>query len=588
MYSEKSKIPWGAIVVVLAVAVFGCIILAAALVPRLLQQAKIAAPAAGTTAEPEAPKGAITIEISSSNTKEDWMNAVTARFNQESHKLSSGEVIFVKVSHVTSGGSQKAILDGKSKPTVWSPGDQSWIDGANQVWRDRTGQQLDPDPCPPTVLAPIGFAMWRPMAEALGWPDKPISWEDLVKLSSDPNGWSSLGHSEWAQFKFGHTHPGFSNTGLLMLTSLAYSTMNKTSGLTVEEIYSEQVQQAFKGLEQNTYHYGIQNRPLMQLLAQRGPDYLHAVTSSEAEVLKTNAEFAKTMRFQLVFIFPAKGTYWSEQPYCILDGDWVSEQQKEAAKVFRDYLLSSEIQALAIDYYLRPIDETIPLHAPLALENGADPRVTRASVPALASPSAEMADAVKDVFHLTKKKATIVLVLDTSGSMEGEKIKNAIESSVNFVKRLDKEDEIYAYNFSGVGVHDVGGGRSADVSETLVKTLDGLFASGGTPLYDAVCQSVQKVNQLQAEDEANGERRLYGIVLLSDGQDTASSISQNQMFNCLPSGENVSGVKIFTIAYGEDADADLMLRIANRTNGKSFTGDPDMIESIYNSISAEQ
>jgi Ca-activated chloride channel family protein len=199
-----------------------------------------------------------------------------------------------------------------------------------------------------------------------------------------------------------------------------------------------------------------------------------------------------------------------------------------------------------------------------------------------------MADAVKDVFHLTKKKATIVLVLDTSGSMEGEKIKNAIESSVNFVKRLDKEDEIYAYNFSGVGVHDVGGGRSADVSETLVKTLDGLFASGGTPLYDAVCQSVQKVNQLQAEDEANGERRLYGIVLLSDGQDTASSISQNQMFNCLPSGENVSGVKIFTIAYGEDADADLMLRIANRTNGKSFTGDPDMIESIYNSISAEQ
>ena len=84
------------------------------------------------------------------------------------------------------------------------------------------------------------------------------------------------------------------------------------------------------------------------------------------------------------------------------------------------------------------------------------------------------------------------------------------------------------------------------------------------------------------------EKRLYGIVLLSDGQDTSSDNTENQMFNCLPSGESVEGTKLFTIAFGEDADADLMLRIANRTNGKTFTGDPSTIESIYNAISAEQ
>ena len=60
------------------------------------------------------------------------------------------------------------------------------------------------------------------------------------------------------------------------------------------------------------------------------------------------------------------------------------------------------------------------------------------------------------------------------------------------------------------------------------------------------------------------------------------------MFTCLPSGESAGGVKIFTIAYGEDADTDLMLRIANRTNGKTFTYDPESIESIYNAISAER
>ena len=601
-YSEKSKIPWGAVVVVLAVIIFGCIIAGALTIPRLLQNTAASLPTNpppvvdGATAIPTdlgqaaaPPAGAIVIEISSANTKEDWMNAVVAQFNQEQHKLPSGEVISAKVKHVTSGGSQKDILDGKSQPVVWSPGDQSWIDGANQVWKDRTGKVLVSEDCPPTILAPIGFAMWRPMAEALGWPDKPISWDNIVKLSADPQGWASIGHPEWGQFKFGHTHPDYSNSGLLSLATLAYSTVGLTSGITPQQVYSDQVVAAFRGVEQNTYHYGIQSRPLMQLLAQRGPDYLHAVTTSEADTLKTNKDFGATMRYPLVFIFPSKGTYWTEQPYCILDGDWVTPQQKEAAKLFRTYLLSPERQEMAINFYLRPVDENVPLHAPLTLADGTDPRVNRSTVPALQSPSADVAAAVKDVFHQTKKKATIVMLLDTSGSMEGEKIKNAVESSVNFVKRLDKNDEIFVLGFGGTaGVVDLGGGRAGDVSETLAQSLNGLFASGKTPLYDSVCSAMDKINSLQAGHVAQNEKRLYGVVLLSDGMDTSSLKSENQMFSCLPSGESAEGTKVFTIGYGEVADKDLMLRIANRTNGKTFTGDPASIESIYNAISAEQ
>lgn len=587
MYSEKSKIPWGALVVVAAVIVFGCIIAAALLIPRLSGNT---APEASEAAEatPAPPQDAVVVSISSSNTKEDWMDAVVEQFNAEQHTISTGKAIFVQVTHVTSGGSQSAILDGRSTPVVWSPGDQSWVDGANQVWRDRTGSLLIPDPCTPTVYAPMGFAMWRPMAEALGWPDTPISWNDLVALSANPDGWASVGHPEWGQFQFGHTHPDYSNTGLLMLTALAYSVEGQTSGLTAEAVYAPEVVEAFRGLELHTYHYGIQNRPLMQLLAQRGPGYLHAITSSEAEVLKANAEYADTMRYPLVFIFPSAGTYWSEQPYCILDGDWVSDDQEEGAEVFRDYLLDPERQEMAIDYYLRPVDESIPLHAPIALESGTDPRVTRQAVPALESPSAEVAAAVQDVFHETKKKATIVILLDISGSMEGEKLINAIDSTVGFISRLDPDDEVYILTFGDGEVTYLGGGRAGDVAEGLTGVLNGLYASGGTPLYDGIGQAIALVDQLQAEDLAAGEQRLYGIVLLSDGMDTASEGTENQMFSSLPSGEDVEGVKIFTIAYGEDADADLMLRIANRTNGKSFTGDPESIETIYNSISAEQ
>ena len=536
-----------------------------------------------------APEGSVEILISSSNTKEDWMNEMVAQFNAGDHNLSSGEKVFVRVTHVTSGGSQKDILEGKSQPTVWSPGDQSWIDGANMVWKDRSSRLIVSESCPATVLAPIGFAMWRPMAKALGWPNKPISWDDLVNLAANPDGWESKGHPEWGQFKFGHTHPGYSNTGMLMMTALAYSEMNKTSGLTVDQVYQDRVVNAFRFLEQNTYHYGKQNRPLAQILAKNGPDYLHAITSSEAEVLKTNAEFADTMRFPLVFVFPSKGTYWSEQPYCILEAEWVTDKQREGAEIFRDFILAPSQQNLAIDYYLRPVDEKIQLHDPFTIDNGTNPNVTRSDVVSLESPTGDLSNAVIDVFLKTKKKATTLMILDVSGSMDGDKIASAVESSINFISRLDPDDEIYLMVFGGNGVRDLGGGRAGAYSETLEKTLAGLFASGDTPLYEAICTGMDKINSLANEDKDLGEKRLYGIVLLSDGDNTSGNKSQNEMFStCLPTGENVEGVKLFTIAYGDNADIDLMIRIANRTNGKSFTGDPKSIENVYLSISAEQ
>ena len=77
-----------------------------------------------------------------------------------------------------------------------------------------------------------------------------------------------------------------------------------------------------------------------------------------------------------------------------------------------------------------------------------------------------------------------------------------------------------------------------------------------------------------------------GIAVLTDGIENASS--QKDVFACLPTGEDVEGVKVFTIAYGKDADAKLLKQIAERTNGKTFSGDPATIEQVYLAISAEQ
>ena len=192
------------------------------------------------------------------------------------------------------------------------------------------------------------------------------------------------------------------------------------------------------------------------------------------------------------------------------------------------------------------------------------------------------------MFEATKKKATVVVVLDTSASMAGRKIVNAVEATARFVGHLDRDDEVYVHAFSDTVLELQPSGRAGDVAESLGQTLNGLWAEGNTVLYDAVCGAVALAERLRTEDEGTGEERLYGVVVLSDGEDTNSEATESDMLRCLPSGEDVEGVKVFTIAYGEDADQDLLLRIANRTNGKAYSGDPATIEEVYLAISFEQ
>jgi Ca-activated chloride channel family protein len=118
--------------------------------------------------------------------------------------------------------------------------------------------------------------------------------------------------------------------------------------------------------------------------------------------------------------------------------------------------------------------------------------------------------------------------------------------------------------------------------------VETIFAEGNTALYDAVCQVVADTQAREAKAAAAGDPRLYGIVLLSDGQDTNSQRSESDMFSCLPSGETAEGIKIFTIAYGQDADNAILERIANRTNGRFFESDPDDIQEVLLDILYEQ
>lgn len=523
------------------------------------------------------------------DTKADWVDNVTARFNEQQHQTPSGKVVQVEVQQGDSPDALRGMEAGTLQPVVFSPGDTSWVNQANERWQDLHGRPLTTATCPTLVYTAIGIGMWRPMAEELGWPDTPIGWQDLVDLAGDSKGWATYGHPEWGQFKFGHTNPDSSNTGLLALTSLAYAAAGVEEGLTPDLVYSDPVRRAFRELELHTYHYGTSTRSLFTAMARHGPAYLHAGTNSEVGVQATNYHQQGDLRYPLVFIAPAEGVFWSDNPYCLVDADWVSDEQREAAAVYREYLLGQEAQEIAIDEWLRPGDRSIPLRAPADLAHGVDPAVTVESVLSLPSVSGETTDAVIDLFYQTKRPATVIVLLDTSQSMEGEKLKRALQGTQRFIDFLGRDDELFIYRFGDDVVPLEQGGRVGEVGEALRRKVGDLFSEGNTVLYDAVCESMETLQDQKAEHEAAGEPHLYGVVLLSDGQDTNSRRTASEMlYTCLPTQETTAGIKVFTIAYGEDADVALLQRIANRTNAFSYEAQPDTIETIYERIAFEQ
>jgi Ca-activated chloride channel family protein len=82
--------------------------------------------------------------------------------------------------------------------------------------------------------------MWKPMAEALGWPQQPLGWSDIAELVRSGKTWADYGHPEWGRFQWGHTHPDYSNSGITSILATGYAAVGKTRDLTVDDVRSPQ------------------------------------------------------------------------------------------------------------------------------------------------------------------------------------------------------------------------------------------------------------------------------------------------------------------------------------------------------------
>lgn len=553
----------------------------------------------GAPATEPAPPNSVAISIASSNTKQTWLHQAVDAFNAAAPNDSSlkvdGKPVFVQVLQedidgtpvdYRSGTMVSDTLAGRTQPTILSPGEESWIAKFERDWQALKGGDPIRGDMPILVRTPLVVAMWQSRARALDcWPNAgpTCTWAELRALATSPDGWGSKGHAQWRKFKFGYGYFGESNSGTLAVLSMCMAGLGTTGGVTIDQVGATSGCGSFvSDVEKAKVHSGKSDVWLIDKMVTGGPEYLDAVVTYESNVIATNRASAANLREPLVAVYPQDGTIVVGHPFAVLDGTpWVSQEQAQAATIFRDYLLSEPQQRAVLELGLRPADTTVPLATPIDPALGANPS---ANLVALGVPDTLVIDRVGEVWHEVRKHAIIAVVFDKSGSMEGTKITAAVKGAEEFVNRMDRADTLLWVPFDEQ-LYPGARGTKADVGEKLVEEIRSTTADGGTALYDAVLYAF---NELQAIRQVEGDAHRYGIVVLSDGQDRNSTNTLSLLESALaPSEGDPTGVQIHTISIGEDADDTVLRKIASAAHGRFWKPKSESeIVVVYRDISA--
>jgi Ca-activated chloride channel homolog len=173
-------------------------------------------------------------------------------------------------------------------------------------------------------------------------------------------------------------------------------------------------------------------------------------------------------------------------------------------------------------------------------------------------------------FRKTDVPLALALLLDTSASME-QALATAQEAAIGFARQLGPADVAMLIDFdSKVQVLAHFTSDRSELEEAVRRTM----AGGSTSLYNAVYVALKELSRIKLEDEQQGLRR-RAIILLSDGEDTSSLVSFDELLDLASRSDTM----IYTIGLGSAdssgrrtfQDAQFVLRrLAQQTGGRAF------------------
>ena len=137
----------------------------------------------------------------------------------------------------------------------------------------------------------------------------------------------------------------------------------------MEDLARPEVEDFARSVEQAVVHYGDITLTFLSNWFRadaRGTalTYTSAVAVEEKSIIDYNSgnpdgelspgETPRPPKVPLVAIYPKEGTLYSDNPFMVLDAEWVTPEQKQAAALFEEYVQQPENQARVLEYGFRP------------------------------------------------------------------------------------------------------------------------------------------------------------------------------------------------------------------------------------------
>jgi Ca-activated chloride channel family protein len=563
---------------------------------------------AAAKAQPSAGIRCTTLMVAASSEKAALLQRIADDYAKDDGQV-GGRCARVVVNSKASGGATTALARGWNdavdgpRPDVWSPASTSWTALLRQQTTSRDLPDLVGDAKPPSIArTPLVIAMPKPMAETLGWPTKPIGWGDVLALAKDPQGWARYG-KPYGAFKLGKTNPNFSTSGLNATIGAYFAATQRSSDLTAKDLVDPKVLAFVKAVEGSVVHYGDTTLTFLSNLQKaddngQGLSYVSAVTVEEKSVWdynqgnptgdpKTLGQHRKP-RTPLVAVYPKEGTLFSDNPFVTLKADWVTDDKRAVAADFLTYVQSAKAQKRFTDAAFRDFSGK-----PGPLINPTEGLLPGEPTAVISPPAPAVLAGVKDSWEKLRKRARVLLVLDVSGSM-GDAVGSAGASKLDLAKKaastavglLAPDDLLSLWIFStqqnGQKPYRelVPFGPAGTQRAAVRAQIADLQPQGGTGLYATVRAASAA---LTATYDAT---RINAVVLLTDGRNEFPADNNlASLTAALRVEDGDRTVRVFPIAYGQDADLGELTKMADATRAAAYdASDPASIDKVLTAV----
>ena len=379
----------------------------------------------------------------------------------------------------------------------------------------------------------VGIVTYREIAECMGWPGKELGYADIIAIRSLPQGWADYtcanGQSpkvEWGERPLlTFTDPTTSDTGRAVLFMLyAMAAQKAPADLTEADLQLPAVVDFVRTFQQLVDHYQPDTTDVNSKVYQ-GPRYGHFFLMPEDNLIHlyagteeayidgvatTAPPLASTGR-DVVMIYPTEGALLRENCACMVNADWVTPEQREAAGQWISYLREDPQQRELAKAGFRPAT-SLAVGDAVGPANGLNP-ATPPRVFHTEQVQPAVATRIDELWQEVKRPGVVVFVVDTSGSMKGKKLDEAQSGLVSVLDSMAQNNSVGLISFSD-GVTTLRPVSPLKTSKfDLGADVKAMKAEGGTSLYDAMKAGIQMADAAPGAPDA-----IRAVVVLTDGK----------------------------------------------------------------------